>query len=128
MDAAIPIKVLHPALLGADKMVPILDGVFSVTTTIVINQIYTGKYVAKLISSFGCRQIIASIGCNIYLCIQSNLNSCNYCCCMQNCEYSQNCASIGCSINFFIQSVSGYCSYCLFILSFTIGPGWCLFV
>ena len=72
MDAAIQIKVLHAALLGADKMVPVLDGailsaskVFSVTPIIVKNQIYESKYVTKIISSFGCTQIIASIGCSV---------------------------------------------------------------
>ena len=60
MDAAIQIKVLHAALLGADKMVSLLDEalvsaskVFSVTAIIIRNQIFAGKYVAKLISSFG---------------------------------------------------------------------------
>ena len=46
----IHIKVLHASLLGADKMVPVLDGaiiseskVFSVTAIIVRNQNYAGK-------------------------------------------------------------------------------------
>ena len=60
LDEAIHIKVLHAALLGADKMVPVLDEalisaskVFLFTAIIVRNQIYAGKYVAKLISSLG---------------------------------------------------------------------------
>ena len=59
LDAAIQIKVLHPALLGSDKIVPVLDGalilafkVFSVAAIIVRKQIYAGKYVTKLISIF----------------------------------------------------------------------------
>ena len=99
LDAVIPIKVLQTSLLGADKIVPVLDGalvsafkVFSVITIIVRNQIYAGKYVTKLISKFGCRQIIASIGCSIIICIQSNSSSCNYSCCMQNyCMQSNLC-------------------------------------
>ena len=43
-----------------------------------------GMHADKLNASVGCRQIVASIGCSIILCIQSNSNSCNYCCCMQN--------------------------------------------
>ena len=65
LDAVIPIKILQTALLGADKKMPVLDGalisaskVFPVTTIIVRNQIYAGKYVTKLISRFGCRHII----------------------------------------------------------------------
>ena len=60
LDTAIQVKVLHAALLGADKMVPVLDEAlisaskaFSVTAIIVRNQIFAGKYVAKLISSLG---------------------------------------------------------------------------
>ena len=51
LDAAIQIKVLHSALLGADKMVPVLDEalisaskVFSVTAVIVRNQIYASNF------------------------------------------------------------------------------------
>ena len=53
-------KVLHAALLGADKRVPELDGafisaskVFLVATFIIRNLIYAGIFVTKTISSFG---------------------------------------------------------------------------
>ena len=54
LDAAIQIKVLLPALLDADKMVPVLDAalisaskVFYIPAIIVRNQIYAGIYVTK---------------------------------------------------------------------------------
>ena len=79
--------------------------VFSVTAIIVRNQIYAGKYVTKIISSFGC----ILLACIIVGC-------------------SQICYSIGCRINFCIQGVLGSRNYGLFIISFTSEPVWCLFV
>ena len=101
---------------------------FSVTTIIVRNQIYAGKYVTKLISSFGCRQIIASIGCIIISASKvTQVPAITVVACIiVGC--SQICASIGCSINFCIQSVYGSRNYCLFILSLTTEPGCCFFV
>ena len=70
-------------VLDADKLVPVLDAasisaskVFQVPAIIVIQQNQCRHiHEAKLIASIGWRQIVASIGRSIIVCIQSNSSS-----------------------------------------------------